>query len=190
MFAIAIWDRLEKSLFLARDRMGIKPLYVWRRPEGLAFASEVKALRALPGGPSGVEPEAVVQYLAWGHVPAPLTITRGVECMMPATWLLWKGRLDHHAHVLGLPGRRSRRRRLFRRVPLPDPGAGARGAPAASPGSRRVPVHLGRAARGVPERRHRLVVGRVAHARGRAGAPSHRLHLVSRRRRSTRARTP
>ena len=90
MFAIAIWDRLERSLFLARDRMGIKPLYVWPRPEGLAFASEVKALRALPGGPSEVEPEAVVQYLAWGHVPAPITITKAVECVMPATWLVWK----------------------------------------------------------------------------------------------------
>jgi asparagine synthase (glutamine-hydrolysing) len=90
MFAIAIWDRQEKSLFLARDRMGIKPLYVWCRPEGIAFASEIKALRALPGGPFDVEPEAVVQYLAWGHVPAPLTATKGVECLMPATWLLWK----------------------------------------------------------------------------------------------------
>lgn len=91
MFAIAIWDTLEKSLFLARDRMGIKPLYIWPRPEGIAFASEVKALRALPGGPSGIEPEALVQYLAWGSVPAPLTITKGVESLMPATWLLWKG---------------------------------------------------------------------------------------------------
>lgn len=90
MFAIAIWDRLEKSLFLARDRMGIKPLYIWPGPQSIAFASEVKALRALPGGPGGIAPEAVVQYLAWGHVPAPLTITRGVESMMPATWILWK----------------------------------------------------------------------------------------------------
>lgn len=90
MFAIAIWDRVERSLFLARDRMGIKPLYVWRRPEGVAFASEVKALRALPGGPSGIEPEAVVQYLAWGHVPAPITITPGVESMLPGTWSRWR----------------------------------------------------------------------------------------------------
>jgi asparagine synthase (glutamine-hydrolysing) len=90
MFAMAIWDRLDRRLFLARDRMGIKPLYLWRRPDGVAFASEVKALRALPGGPSGVEPEAIVQYLAWGHVPAPVTITRGVECLMPAMWHTWR----------------------------------------------------------------------------------------------------
>ena len=89
MFAIAIWDTLEKSLFLARDRMGIKPLYVWRFPAGLAFASEVKALRALPGGPAEIEPEAVAQYLLWGSVPEPLTIAKGVECLAPATWMLW-----------------------------------------------------------------------------------------------------
>lgn len=91
MFAMAIWDKMEKSLFLARDRMGIKPLYVWPRPDGIGFASEVKALRALPDGPSGTEPEALVQYLAWGSVPAPLTITKGVESLMPATWMIWKG---------------------------------------------------------------------------------------------------
>jgi asparagine synthase (glutamine-hydrolysing) len=109
MFAIAMWDRLEKSLFLARDRMGIKPLYIWPRPEGLAFASEVKALRALPGGPSDVDPEAVVQYLAWGHVPAPVTIARGVECLMPATWLLWK--------------RSGAARHVYWDFPAPDPKA-------------------------------------------------------------------
>ena len=90
MFAIAVWDTFEKSLFLARDRMGIKPLYVWRFPDGLAFASEVKALRALPASPTAIEPEAVAQYLLWGSVPAPLTITKGVECLAPSTWALWK----------------------------------------------------------------------------------------------------
>jgi asparagine synthase (glutamine-hydrolysing) len=91
MFALAIWDRLEKALFLARDRLGIKPLYVWPRPDGIGFASEIKALRALPGGPSGTEPEALVQFLAWGSVPTPLAITKGVESLRPATWLIWKG---------------------------------------------------------------------------------------------------
>ena len=90
MFAIAIWDTLEKSLFLARDRMGIKPLYIWRFSGGIAFASEIKALRALPGGPVEVEPEAVAQYLIWGSVPEPLTIAKNVECLPPSTWALWK----------------------------------------------------------------------------------------------------
>ncbi len=90
MFAIAIWDTLEKTLFLARDRMGIKPLYVWRLPGGIAFGSEVKALRALSGGAREIDPEAVAQYLLWGSVPEPLTITRNVRCLPPSTWALWK----------------------------------------------------------------------------------------------------
>jgi asparagine synthase (glutamine-hydrolysing) len=90
MFAMAIWDRQERTLFLARDRMGIKPLYVWRFPGGIAFASEVKAIKALPGGPREVNPEAVVQYLMWGSVPEPLTIVKGVDCLPPATWAMWK----------------------------------------------------------------------------------------------------
>lgn len=89
MFAIAIWDRVERRLFLARDRMGIKPLYVWRFPGGIAFASQVKALRRMPGGPSLVNPDAVVQYLLWGSVPCPLTILSGAECLEPATWMTW-----------------------------------------------------------------------------------------------------
>ena len=91
MFAIAIWDKLEKSLFLARDRMGIKPLYIWPRPQGVAFASEVKALRALPGGPSEIKPSAVAAYLAWGSVPEPKTIIKGVEALAPGTWVRWIG---------------------------------------------------------------------------------------------------
>jgi asparagine synthase (glutamine-hydrolysing) len=90
MFAIAIWDRVERRLFLARDRMGIKPLYVWRFPGGIAFASQVKALRALPGGPREINPEAVVQYLLWGSVPCPITILKGVESLEPATWMTWR----------------------------------------------------------------------------------------------------
>ena len=90
MFAIAIWDKLEKSLFLARDRMGIKPLYFWPTPQGMGFASEVKALRALPGGPTEIKPRAVAAYLAWGSVPEPKTIIKGVEALPPGTWGIWK----------------------------------------------------------------------------------------------------
>jgi asparagine synthase (glutamine-hydrolysing) len=89
MFAFAIYDRLERSVFLVRDRMGIKPLYLWRFPGGIAFASEVKALRALPGGPSQLDVMALWDYLLWGSVPEPYTITEGIECLPPATWLKW-----------------------------------------------------------------------------------------------------
>lgn len=90
MFAIAIWDRLEKALFLARDRMGIKPLYLWQETHGMAFASEIKALRALPGGPAKVDPNALAAYLAWGSVPEPKTIFAGVVALGPGQWALWR----------------------------------------------------------------------------------------------------
>ena len=69
MFAFAIYDRKEEDLFLARDRMGIKPLYLWRFPGGIAFASEIRALRALPGGPSTINRQAIREFLHWGSVP-------------------------------------------------------------------------------------------------------------------------
>lgn len=90
MFALAIWDRQESELFLLRDRLGVKPLYIWRHGAGIAFASEVKALSALQGGPSEVEPTALFQYLAWGSVPSTLAAVRGVESIAPATWAHWK----------------------------------------------------------------------------------------------------
>lgn len=91
MFAMAIWDTLDESLFLARDHLGIKPLYVWKRGPSLAFASEVKALRALPGGPRRVRPGAVAAFLAWGSVPEPMTIIDEVEELPAGHWGLWKG---------------------------------------------------------------------------------------------------
>ncbi|MFN8625584.1 MAG: asparagine synthase (glutamine-hydrolyzing) [Candidatus Binatia bacterium] len=99
MFAFAIYDRLENSVVLARDRMGIKPLYLWRFPKGIAFASEVKALRAVPGAPSQIDVLALWDYLRWGSVPEPRTITAGIECLPPATWLKWKaGRETRHVY--------------------------------------------------------------------------------------------
>jgi asparagine synthase (glutamine-hydrolysing) len=91
MFAFAIWDARDRTLFLARDRLGIKPLYCWKQGRTLVFASEVKAIRALPGGPRDVEPRAVAAYLAWGSVPEPKTITLGVEALPPGHWALWGG---------------------------------------------------------------------------------------------------
>lgn len=99
MFAIAIWDTREKSLFLARDRMGIKPLYIWPQSKGIAFASEVKALRALPGGPSEVDPECIAAYLSWGSVPSPMGFFRGVRFLAPATCVRWRqGRMEERAY--------------------------------------------------------------------------------------------
>jgi asparagine synthase (glutamine-hydrolysing) len=85
MFAIALWDRPRRRLVLARDRMGVKPLYVAETPRGLAFASEVKSLVA--GGliqPS-LDRIAAEQFMAWGYVPGPRTLFAGVTKLPPAS---------------------------------------------------------------------------------------------------------
>jgi asparagine synthase (glutamine-hydrolysing) len=76
MFAIALWDRLEQRLVLARDRFGIKPLYY--RVEGgeISFASELKALLRQPGFSHDVDLDALEAFLAFNSIPAPLTIFR------------------------------------------------------------------------------------------------------------------
>lgn len=84
MFAFAIWDRNRRKLFLARDRLGEKPLYWTVLPDGLfAFASELKALLALTEVERRIEPRAVEQYFAYGYVPEPLTILRGIFKLEP-----------------------------------------------------------------------------------------------------------
>jgi asparagine synthase (glutamine-hydrolysing) len=79
MFAFALWDRGRQTLFLARDRLGIKPLfYAWLTDGTLIFASELKALELHPALPRTLAPEAVEDYFAYGYVPEPRTIYRGV----------------------------------------------------------------------------------------------------------------
>jgi asparagine synthase (glutamine-hydrolysing) len=90
MFAIAIWDARERRLLLARDRFGIKPLY-WRATGGvLAFGSELKALRVLPGFPGEVDPDAVEAYFTFNSIPSPLTIFADVRKLEPGTLLSWR----------------------------------------------------------------------------------------------------
>jgi asparagine synthase (glutamine-hydrolysing) len=84
MFAFAIWDRRRRRLFLARDRVGIKPLYICRDEEKLIFASEPKAILAYPGIEAEVDPEALESYLAFGVVPGPRSIFKGIVKLPPA----------------------------------------------------------------------------------------------------------
>ena len=84
MFAFAIWDQNEKRLLLARDRLGLKPLYVYRDREKLVFGSEIKAILAVPGVPRTVDPGALEDYLAYGMVPGVRTIFRAIEKVPPA----------------------------------------------------------------------------------------------------------
>ena len=94
MFAVAIWDARERRLLLARDRFGIKPLY-WRVSGGvLSFASELKALRGMPGFRGDLDPDAVEAYFAFNSIPSPMTIYRGVRKLEPGTLLSWSPGCD------------------------------------------------------------------------------------------------
>jgi asparagine synthase (glutamine-hydrolysing) len=86
MFAFAIWDERQRRLFLARDRMGQKPL-VYRIANGrLAFASELKALLQIPGAPRDVDPRAVADFVTLQYVPHPRTMLTGYHKLPPAHW--------------------------------------------------------------------------------------------------------
>ncbi len=88
MFAFAVWDARERTLFVTRDPLGIKPLYFARLPgQGLAFASELNALLACGLIEREIDPVSVGEYLAWFSVPAPRTIFRGVANLPPGHWL-------------------------------------------------------------------------------------------------------
>lgn len=79
IFAFAIWDARRRRLLLARDRLGVKPLYWWRRPGGLAFASEPRALNAHPEFRAELDREAFAHYLAYRYVPGELSAYAGVR---------------------------------------------------------------------------------------------------------------
>jgi len=84
MFAFAIWDRSRSILFLARDRLGIKPLYYGvTKDRQLLFASELKALTCHPSLPKTIHPEAVEEYFTFGYVPDPKTIYKDVFKLPP-----------------------------------------------------------------------------------------------------------
>lgn len=91
MFAFALWDRRERTLLLARDRVGVKPLYYAEpRGGGLAFASEVKALLSLDGVASDIDTAALDAYLALRYVPAPRTMVRGVSKFPPGHYAVFR----------------------------------------------------------------------------------------------------
>ncbi len=87
MFAFALWDGKAGTLFIARDRLGIKPLYYVETHGGLAFASELKSLLRLPRFRREVDAAALAAYLQLGYVPDPLSILRGVFKLPPGHWL-------------------------------------------------------------------------------------------------------
>ena len=85
MFAFAVWDANVESLFLARDRLGKKPLYYAELPTGqLVFGSELKALLVHPAISREIDPYAVDEFFAYGYIPDPRTIYRSVAKLPPA----------------------------------------------------------------------------------------------------------
>jgi asparagine synthase (glutamine-hydrolysing) len=90
MFALAIWDEKVRTLLLARDRVGIKPLYYARTPEGLIFASEIKALLCCDALPRQTNLQAVYSFLGYEFVPEPETMFEGIMKLQPGTWLSFR----------------------------------------------------------------------------------------------------
>ncbi len=91
MFAFAVWDMRARRIHLARDPVGIKPLYHgFTRAGDLVFASELKGLLAHPGVERNVDPQALEDYLALGYVPDPKSIYRGIFKLPPGHWLTWR----------------------------------------------------------------------------------------------------
>jgi len=88
MFAFGIWDKRHRKLFLARDRVGKKPLYYWLDHEGIAFSSEPKAFLADPQFKPEVDFEAISHYLTYQYVPSPWSAFQGVQKLPPAHFLV------------------------------------------------------------------------------------------------------
>ena len=91
MFAVAIWDRRDRVLYLARDRFGEKPLYFGTCGETLIFGSELKALRAYPGWKPTIDRNAIALYLRHNYIPAPYSIYEGVFKAPPGKVVAFKG---------------------------------------------------------------------------------------------------
>ena len=100
MFAFAIWDKKERSLFLARDRLGIKPLFYSLLPDGqFIFGSELKVLKCHPDLPTKMNPQAVEDYFALGYIPEPKTIYQSVYKLDPGhTMTIKQGQSELHSN--------------------------------------------------------------------------------------------
>jgi asparagine synthase (glutamine-hydrolysing) len=103
MFAIALWDSELKRLMLARDRMGIKPLYYSVRGGSLWFASEVKCILAGGGSSRGIDPLGVDQLLTFEYTASPATLFEDVKKLPPGGWLTFSGGRIHQGRFWSLP---------------------------------------------------------------------------------------
>ena len=145
MFGIAIWDTRDRSLFLARDRLGIKPLF-WGQAGGrLVFGSEMKSLLTVPEVSQDIDWNGLDAYFTYNYIPAPLTIYRAIRKLLPGHYLMVRDGRIAPAQVLGPGVRRQvdrQRREDPGRVPGTDvgfspPAADERGSPGRVPVGRR-----------------------------------------------------
>ncbi len=136
MFGVALWRESEKRLVLARDRMGIKPLYLYHRDGELYFGSELKAILEHPEIERYIDPEGLSRYLSLNWIPYPNTLVKGITKLAPGHWIEWRDgesvtgafwklkasprpwKLDEAAEQLDFLLRRSVREHLISDVPL------------------------------------------------------------------------
>lgn len=99
MFAVALWTNSRRRLVLARDRVGIKPLYIAERGNDLFFASELKGILVHPEIERRICLEGLEAYLSMNYVPAPWTLVEGIQKLLPGHWLEWQdGRICKQAY--------------------------------------------------------------------------------------------
>jgi asparagine synthase (glutamine-hydrolysing) len=103
MFAVALWTESENRLVLARDRMGIKPLYISRREDDLLFGSELKAVLIHPEIERRLNMTGLDCYLSLNYVPCPWTLVEGIEKLPPGHWLEWRDAKMHSEAYWTLP---------------------------------------------------------------------------------------
>ena len=103
MFAVALWTESTRRLVLARDRMGIKPLYISRRGEELFFGSELKAILIHPEIERHLSMDGLDGYLALNYVPSPWTLVEGIEKLAAGHWLEWQDGETRSASYWRLP---------------------------------------------------------------------------------------
>lgn len=104
IFAFALWDSRDRSLLLARDHLGVKPLYTCELPRGFLFASELKALLQSPDVPRDLDPHAIHSYLVTLWCPAPRTMLRAVRKLDPGHGLRVRdGRIERSWQYYDLP---------------------------------------------------------------------------------------
>jgi asparagine synthase (glutamine-hydrolysing) len=95
MFAFALWDKRRRELFVARDRLGVKPLYYYYKDDKLVFASEIKAILQVPEIERELNPQALYHYMGYEFVPSPDSIFRYIHKLPPGHYLLYrKGKLS------------------------------------------------------------------------------------------------